>query len=148
MKIIYTSNGTEIKVDDRDYEFLSQWKWKLVGTYGGYAARNTRHGTIYMHRLLAGFPEKGEVDHKNGDRHDNRKYNLRVVDHTSNQRNLNALNRRNSSGVRGVSWFPRTKKWVARIRVGGKNLGLGYFDTVEEAGAAREAAEKKYWSNK
>jgi hypothetical protein len=51
--------------------------------------------------------------------------------------NLNSANRKiqenNTSGVRGVNWCKRDKKWYARIRINGKKKHLGCFDCLEEA---------------
>jgi len=49
----------------------------------------------------------------------------------------------NKSGVRGVSWSKPRGKWEAHIWVDGKKCNLGYFKTIEEAAAARKAAEEK-----
>lgn len=46
-----------------------------------------------------------------------------------------------SSGVKGVYWHKKTKKWVARIQVHGVVLWLGYYDSFADAVAARRAAE-------
>jgi|GEM_PF-4023885 len=48
----------------------------------------------------------------------------------------------NTSGVTGV--YRRGKKWQAAITVKGKQISLGYFETKDEAIAARKAAEHKY----
>lgn len=53
------------------------------------------------------------------------------------------LFRTNTSGVRGVSWHAGRGKWCARIHENGKSRTLGYFSTIEEAAAARQAAVKK-----
>jgi len=44
--------------------------------------------------------------------------------------------------VTGV--YRRGKKWQAAITVKGKQISLGYFETKDEAIAARKAAEHKY----
>lgn len=146
MRIITLSNNQQVQIDDVDFAFINQWKWKIAGS--GYAARNTRHGTLYMHRVLSGVcglvdQSKVEVDHKNGNKLDNRKDNLRVVTHKQNMRGFRT--QRNQSGVRGVNWFERTRKWVVRIKVGEKNLNLGYYTNLGEAINARQRAELKYW---
>ena len=45
----------------------------------------------------------------------------------------------NTSGVIGVSWYKKYSKWVSIIGVNGKNINLGYFDTIKEAAEARNA---------
>lgn len=143
MQIIYLSDGSPVKVDDQDYEFLMQWRWRRAGA--GYASRTSRKGQIYMHRVLAGGIGGVEVDHKNGDKLDNRKYNLRLVSKVENQRGFRKSDPRNQSGVRGVNWHPATRKWVARLKAGDHYLNLGYFNTIEAAAEARNHAETKHW---
>lgn len=41
-------------------------------------------------------------------------------------------------------FFPSDHRWRARIKLGGKEIHLGYFDTLEEALAARAAARAAY----
>lgn len=50
----------------------------------------------------------------------------------------------NTSGVKGVTWNPRTGKHRASIVVKGKRYYLGEYATREEAAKARERGEKKY----
>lgn len=52
----------------------------------------------------------------------------------------------NTSGSTGVSWRNDRNKWRAIIWNDKKLIYLGLFDTIEEATAARHAAEKKYWN--
>jgi len=85
----------------------------------------------------------GHIDHINGDRADNRISNLREVDHLENRRNCRP-SKANSSGVTGVCWWPRDNKWNAQIMVNYRKINLGYFDTIEQAAAARKEAERKY----
>lgn len=51
------------------------------------------------------------------------------------------LSHNNTSGTKGVCWDKRSKKWQAYIYRNRKNKNLGYFNTIEEAIAARKAAE-------
>lgn len=44
---------------------------------------------------------------------------------------------RNTSGYPGVSFFKRTSKWTANLRLDGKQIHLGYFTTAEMANAYR-----------
>ena len=79
-----------------------------------------------------------ELDHKNGIGSDNRISNLRPASHAENCRNRKFACT-NTSGVRGVTWRAREKKWTAQIKFNQKPIHLGYFDTPEAASAAYEA---------
>jgi hypothetical protein len=79
---------------------------------------------------------KGEIDHINGNRADNRIANLRDVSHSQNQRNLHRPRSDNRTGVLGVSWHAQTGKWRARLN----DRHLGLYASAEEAGAAYQQA--------
>lgn len=53
----------------------------------------------------------------------------------------------NSTGVKGVCWNKREKKYKARIGVNGSEVHLGYFLTLEAAAKARREAEEMYWKS-
>jgi HNH endonuclease len=98
----------------------------------GYFQLLVDHRKYAAHRLawlwMTGAGPKGEIDHRNGDRGDNRWANLRDV--TRRQNNLNR------QGDVGASFDKTRNKWTARI--GSRHLGR--FPTREEALAARRAA--------
>lgn len=149
-----------------DYEpetGLFRWKVKRNG-YGGGVRPGDVAGTVnsdgYViinfsgklwraHRLAWLFqtgdvPEKGfEIDHRNGDRSDNRWSNLREVTKAQNMWNAKRP-AANVSGVKGVSWVAERSQWIARITVNGRKVHLGQFDDKQQAIAARKAAEAKY----
>ena len=56
----------------------------------------------------------------------------------------------NTSGHIGVSFEKRRKRWEAHIGVPGtgRKKRLGYFDEIEEAVAARKAAERQFGYHK
>ena len=54
---------------------------------------------------------------------------------------------KNTSGVTGVYFSKAKKKYVAQIEVNWKVIHLGYFDTLEEAAAARAEANLKFKFN-
>lgn len=85
--------------------------------------------------LVHGAWPVGDVDHVNMDRADNRIANLREADRSQNMRNRGAT-RRNSTGLKGVCWDGEKKKWLAQIKLDGRNKYLGRYDTPEEAHAA------------
>ena len=140
MKQIPLSNGGFALVDDDDYPFLSQWKWKRHPQ--GYASRTSwkphKWITILMHRLINKTGKGFETDHINGDKLDNRKANLRNVTHSQNERNK-PLRSDNTSGYKGITWDKARQKWQAKTKHDRKMRNLGRFDTPEEAHAVYEA---------
>lgn len=86
----------------------------------------------------------GLLDHINGVRNDNRICNLRECTNTQNMRNAK-LSAANRSGVKGAYFDRASGRWRALIRVDGKKIYLGYFETKEEAGAAYREASKKHF---
>ena len=50
-----------------------------------------------------------------------------------------------TSGVSGVSWSEKRKKWLAQIVFQQRNHFLGYFDLKEDAIKARIEGERKYF---
>ena len=122
-------------VDDRDFERLSRFRWN--SSFHGYVTRSEyvdgHQFTAHMaHQILP--PKEGfTIDHKNGDKLDNRKENLRYA--TSSQQACNRKRRRdNTTGFKGVE--RRKRGFVARIVARGERFNLGTFDTAELAGAA------------
>jgi hypothetical protein len=134
------------RVDKRDVGALSSRSWRL--RHDGYAiARVSREGRttdLPMHRFLLGL-ERGdprEGDHRNGNRIDNRRRNLRIVTRGQNAQNC-ARHRRwknPDSGYRGVSWAPARGKWVASAYYEGRLHHLGLYVDPVEAGAVAAAA--------
>jgi hypothetical protein len=82
-----------------------------------------------------------EVDHINHDKKDNRICNLREVSRLEQMKNR-ALGVNNTSGRIGVSM--EKGRWKAHIGINRKRIHLGFFDTFDEACAARDSAEKVY----
>jgi hypothetical protein len=97
------------------------------------------HRIIWKH-VTGNDPEF--IDHINHDRTDNRIENLRSVSTVENCQNQ-TLSKSNKSGVLGVHWNTRQRKWIASIRRPGVGFSelLGRFDSVEEAAVCRRAAE-------
>jgi hypothetical protein len=134
MKKIALTQGKYALVDDADFEYLNQFKWCINNS--GYAVRRTggrKAKLTIMHRVLMGAQDGQEVDHANRDKLDNRMSNLRFVTRAQNIANT-PLNRRNISGLKGVSWNKAKGKWQVRIGFMGNTISLGYHhDKIEAA---------------
>lgn len=90
-----------------------------------------------------GKEPNGCIDHINGDGLDNRIENLRVVSRSENQKNMK-VSTRSSSGVMGVYWEKRSKKWHVRIAKKGvtnKMSHVGYYSCFLDAVCARKSLE-------
>lgn len=140
MREIKLKHGEVVSVDDEDFKELNKHKWCLNS--GGYATRRLNtHKSILMHRWINNTPEGFETDHINGNKLDNRKENLRTVTHSQNQLH-SRLPKTNTSGVKGVVWDKKNKKWQAQLKVNGKNHFLGRYKTIIEAYYKRLEAEQ------
>ena len=130
-KIIYLNHGRETIVDDKDYKYLSLYKWRYNTT--GYATRTFR--SISMSRVIMRASHGEYVDHINGDKLDNRRANLRIV--TNKQNSWNQKNPILKTSV-GVSLMPKTNRWRAYYSVGKKQIWIGSFPDKESAMRARD----------
>ena len=101
--------------------------------------RAHRLAWLYTH---GEFP-KGQIDHTNHVKNDNRFSNLRDVTQQENHRNV-PKSKRNTSGVVGVFWRKDSKRWRAQITIDNKKVNLGSYSKFSEAVDARKLAEVTY----
>lgn len=117
----------------------------------GYLEVKINNVSFLLHRVIwalhYGVWHKGEIDHIDGNKTNNRIANLRAATKSENQRNA-GLRFDNKSGCPGVCWYKQTGKWVANITLGNKRKHLGFFDKLEDAIAARKQADKDYGFHK
>lgn len=88
------------------------------------------------------WPEQ-MIDHIDGNPLNNCLANLRDVSNEINQQNRRKAQSNNQTGLLGVNWHEAAGKFVARIRISGKNKHLGYFLTAEAAHEAYLAVKRK-----
>lgn len=85
MRVIELTQGRVAIVDDEDFAELAQYRWHYSSSTG-YARRCVR-GTrkvVYMHRSIL-MPRDGmKTDHRNGEKLDNRRINLREASAAQN----------------------------------------------------------------
>jgi hypothetical protein len=140
---IQLTRGKVAIVDADDFERLSKFKWCAIKSSKGktwYARRWTARGKgkqapILMHREILNILITVLLDHKNGNGLDNRKENLRISTCSQNNQNRSKP-KNNTSGIKGVYWNKRNKKWMARIQANHKVHYLGYFHELEDAATA------------
>jgi hypothetical protein len=114
----------------------------------GYKMAMVDRVNYYIHRLVwvyhnGPIPDGMVVDHINMERKDNRVENLRLVTRTENNKKL-SLRSDNKTGVIGVSWCRRWKKYHARVKISGKEVFARYFHNLEEAAKAVEQARQSF----
>ena len=112
---------------------------------GGYKQICIDYVTYKAHRLallyMTGDLPPDDTDHRNGVRNDNRFENLRPASRLLNQQNQQKAHSNNQQGLLGVG--KEGDRYRARIRHEGKQIYLGAFDTMAEAGDAYQAAKRK-----
>lgn len=140
------AEGRAALVDDADYDLVMTYRWNANLRGNTTYAMAYRRGSgrpsvnIMMHKLITGWPQ---TDHVNHDGLDNQRANLRPATQSQNQ--ANALPRGGTSRYRGVCWFGRRDKWMARITISGRGVFLGYFTGEEDAARAYDHAALAAW---
>lgn len=120
-------------LDNEDYAKLGgRWFYSdyvirhIIGTYPSQKE--------YLHKLVLGAGKNQQVDHRDGNKLDCRKQNLRLCNTTQNNQNSNKKRiNRASSKYKGVYWDKQMNKFRARIYHDGKTYHLGLFDNEIEA---------------
>lgn len=151
-RTIPLTKGLVAIVDAADYEWLSQFNWHATRGNASklfYAARTLwleggKKRTLLMHRAILGLPPEDhrQCDHRNGNRLDNRRANLRPATLIQNHANA-PMRRTNTSGYKGVRLHKFSGLWHARITLNYREISLGYFKTPEAADAAYRATAKR-----
>ncbi len=138
--------GLVALVDDDDYAYLSQFRWRNAH---GYAVRTVtiasgKSRNLGMHTEIMKPPPGYQVDHHDLHPLNNTRENLRIA--TSGQNNANQQpDKSNSSGFKGVSWLERNQRWIVWICVDGKNRYVGAFTNLLEAARAYNEAAKFFY---
>jgi hypothetical protein len=83
-------------------------------------------------KMMTGEEPVGQVDHVDGDPRNNRWDNFRMASHGQNIQNA-PLRKDNTSGVKGVHWDKRHRKWNVVVTANGTSSRLGRFRSIDEA---------------
>lgn len=141
---LYGGKGITI-LDDEDYEPIMRFSQRWYIHDRGYACCHTKRIHKRMHRLileLHGNNLQGhQVDHKDGNRLNNQKFNLKICSNEQNSRNSN-IRIDNTSGYKGVYWYQQEGKWAAQIHLLDKHYSLGIYSSKIEAAQAYNVASE------
>lgn len=136
--------GIKLDVCDRDL-----FEWGIHLDTKGYAISGCRkYSSRRLHRVVAermGLDLTKQIDHKNGEKLDCRRRNLRAATPGQNRAN-SKINVNSQSGLKGVKFRkPKALKkgrkrrsdykprWSAQITIDGKKVWLGDFSSPEAA---------------
>ena len=141
----YTYLNEPFYFDTEDFDLVSKYRWHRLKATGAIAAWDKGNGKqILLHRLVMHAKDGEIVDHINHQEEMCCKRNLRIVTKMQNSHNA-GLQKNNTSGVTGVYWDKKSKKWFALIQKDRIMHHLGMFTDKNDAIAARKVAEEKYF---
>lgn len=113
----------------------------------GYMRINIDGKRYKSHRLavfyMTGRWPKEEVDHRDTVKWHNWWSNLREAERSQNRCNQKHY-KNNVLGQKNIQWYPRYGKFSVKIQFDYERKHIGYFDTLDEAIAARNAALPKH----
>ena len=141
--VLRDAKGTEVAkalVDLEDVQKCKLYKWHLRKGHGDtdYVIASLQNNQkIHLHRFVLNYNGEDDVDHINLNGLDNRKSNLRIVNHS-----VNALNNKHT-GIYRVG----SGRYRASCCKDYKTYYIGTYDTFEEASCARGDFLKEHgWS--
>ena len=153
----YTYNNIPFYFDIEDFDKIKQYQWYIKDNGYVFSSKTKTHDAIYLHRLILNYP-KEQIDHKNKDKTDNRKENLRLCTRSENNVNKNKFQNKSTNYI-GVSViqkerFSKRKNKVieycyyrAYIHIDNKFISLGTYTNLQDAIVARLKAEQKFYGN-
>jgi hypothetical protein len=119
----------KLRINSRGYYYVSLSSNKIVKNF-------TVHRLVGLH-FLKNPENKGCIDHINNNKLDNTINNLRWATINENSQN-SKLSKRNTSGVKGITFHKRFNKYCAYITINNKLKHIGYYKTLEQATIARK----------
>ena len=139
----------EILSYNKETGIFARKNGKIVGWKDrfGYLRVEIKGKSYFLHRL-AWLYEFGEfppisIDHINNERSDNRICNLRLATRSQNLCNVRKT-KRNTSGIKNVSFHKESKKWRVVVSVKGKNKSFGLYHDIELAELDAIEAKNKF----
>lgn len=136
------TQGMVAIIDAVDVPLVSHCNWSVEENYRVFYAVNSTI-KIKMHNVIMGCKQ---IDHRDCDGLNNRRYNLRKATAQQNARNTRVRSK-NISGYKGVSFRKESKRWRSYIRVDGKLIHLGTFDSKKKAALAYDHAAREHFGD-
>jgi len=123
-------------ISNRDFAAASGFRWYLAG---GYVCQwSDKTAPRRLHRFIMRPPRRAVVDHRDHNRLNNARSNLRILSHASNVRHQKGPAKTNkSSGILGVHWNEHVGYWYGVVQVNGVRIQHHFSD---KQAAARFAA--------
>ena len=120
------------------------WEWTAARDAKGYGQFKHRGGMRLAHRVAyenerGPIPAGLQIDHTCWNRACVNPAHLRLADNALNAQNRAGARSDSMSGVRGVYWDKREKRWRADGMVNGRRTFLGHFRRIEDATTAATA---------
>lgn len=115
---------------------------------GHLVCRISGYGDCQLHRIIwclyyGEDPGDDEIDHRDVNPSNNRIRNLRRATHSENLSNTKR-SAANTSGVKGVSWDARRRKWRASLKRARQYVFIAYFDSISAAEHAVVKARSRF----
>lgn len=133
---IKSLNRTIIRSNGRKQTFKERIL-KPINTTNGYLTANVNHSVHLIHRIVAfhfvmGYNIGYEVNHIDGNKQNNNSDNLEWVNRRENYTHGRLSV---SNNLTGAVFYKskKSKQWASRIKVNGKSVFLGFYNTDIEA---------------
>lgn len=133
--LIENNKGITVTIDKNDYDLIKYYKW-YIGSKG-YITAQIDNKTIRLHKYLTKTGEDQIVDHKDSNRANNTRRNLRILTSKGNNQNRSKMKNASSKYI-GVSWDKKNKKWTSYQRHNDKYVHLGRHKEEEYAARRRD----------
>lgn len=128
------------------------WEWQGALDKGGYGAFFYGKGMAKAHRVsyalfVGPIPEGLFIDHTCHNRACVNPEHLRPVTNKQNLEHRRGANPNSKSGVRGVFWSKRLRKWYGNVQHNGRNVYVGVFEALEDADRAVRAKRAEIFTH-
>jgi len=130
-------------------QFNGRYAGKLAGVTNGAGGLQIAIDRVRYkaHRLVWFYIHQewpnGELDHRDNNPYNNHIDNLRIATAAQNGQNKK-INKNNKSGYKGVWYCKKRDNYEVKIKLNGKSIYLGRYNTAEEAHKIYCEAAVKY----